>query len=92
MLDEATANIDLQTDNLIQSKLREKFFNNPLDDSTVLIIAHRIVSVIDADRILVMSDGKNEEFDHPFKLLAENETDTEITSNSMFAQMVLSTG
>jgi ABC-type multidrug transport system fused ATPase/permease subunit len=51
----------------------------------VLIIAHRIVSVIDADRILVMSDGKNEEFDHPFKLLADSEADTEITSNSMFA-------
>jgi ATP-binding cassette subfamily C (CFTR/MRP) protein 4 len=75
VLDEATANIDLQTDNLIQSKLREKFFNNPQDDSTVLIIAHRMVSVIDADRILVMNDGKNKEFDHPFKLLVENEDD-----------------
>lgn len=70
VLDEATANIDLQTDNLIQKTLRDKFFNNPEDNTTVLIIAHRIVSVIDADRILVMSDGSNKEFDHPYKLLA----------------------
>lgn len=92
VLDEATANIDLQTDNLIQNTLRDKFFNNPLDHSTVLIIAHRIVSVIDADRILVMDDGSNKEFDHPFKLLVKNESDQSITSNSLFAQMVLATG
>lgn len=75
MLDEATANIDLITDNLIQSTLREKFFDNPNDNTTVLIIAHRIVSVIDADRILVMKDGTNKEYDHPFKLLVNDEND-----------------
>jgi ABC-type multidrug transport system fused ATPase/permease subunit len=35
-----------------------------------LIIAHRLATVIDADRILVMNNAKCEEFDHPYKLLA----------------------
>jgi ABC-type multidrug transport system fused ATPase/permease subunit len=65
--------------------LREKFFNNPANDSTVLIIAHRLATVIDADRILVMDSGSNREFDHPFKLLAANESDETITSQSFFA-------
>lgn len=92
VLDEATANIDLQTDNLIQNTLRNKFFNNDEDETTVLIIAHRLASVIDADRILVMDAGKNREFDHPFKLLVNDEADTEITSHSLFAEMIKATG
>ena len=92
VLDEATANVDLITDNLIQSTLRQKFFDNPDDRTTVLIIAHRIVSVIDADRILVMSDGAKKEYDHPYKLLAACDGDNSITSTSLFAQMVKATG
>lgn len=93
VLDEATANIDLITDNQIQSTLREKFFDNPEDQTTVLIIAHRIVSVIDADRILVMQDGANKEYDHPFKLLVNDTSqDQTITSDSLFATMVRATG
>jgi ATP-binding cassette subfamily C (CFTR/MRP) protein 4 len=92
VLDEATANVDLMTDNFIQNKLREKFFNNPKSSATVLIIAHRLASVIDADRILVMDSGTNQEFDHPFKLLANNMDDDVITSSSLFAKMVLATG
>ena len=68
VLDEATANVDLETDNLIQTKLRESF-----RESTVLIIAHRLATVIDADRILVMDNGSAIEFDHPFNLLANDE-------------------
>jgi ABC-type multidrug transport system fused ATPase/permease subunit len=49
VLDEATANVDLETDNFIQGQLKSSFKN-----STVLIIAHRLATVIDSDRILVM--------------------------------------
>jgi ABC-type multidrug transport system fused ATPase/permease subunit len=64
VLDEATANVDLETDNLIQTKMRELF-----GGCTVLIIAHRLATIIDADRIMVMSSGRAGEFDHPYKLL-----------------------
>jgi len=67
VLDEATANVDLETDNLIQRKLRESFTN-----STVIIIAHRLATVIDADKILVMSHGHGVEYEHPAKLLSQN--------------------
>ena len=88
VLDEATANVDLETDNLIQKKLRESF-----SDSTVLIIAHRLPTVIDADRILVMSNGEAEEFDHPYKLLVNEVGDAEITNeDGYFARMLKATG
>ena len=88
VLDEATANVDLETDNLIQTKLREKF-----DGCTVLIIAHRLATIIDADRICVMSDGRAGEFDHPYRLLVDKIGDKTITNqNGLFAQMVLATG
>ena len=67
VLDEATANVDMETDQLIQSKLRENFKN-----STVLIIAHRLNTIIDCDRVLVMNEGRCQEFQHPFNLLAKN--------------------
>lgn len=46
----------------------------------MLIIAHRLATVIDADRILVMSEGMAIEYDHPFKLLAEKLEDEAITN------------
>jgi ATP-binding cassette subfamily C (CFTR/MRP) protein 4 len=59
----------------------------------VLIIAHRLATVIDADRILVMNNGSMQEFDHPFKLLVNNEQDTEITNKEgYFARMLFATG
>ena len=88
MLDEATANVDMETDNLIQQKLRSSF-----NESTVLIIAHRLNTVIDADRILVMSHGSQEEFDHPYKLLVKEIGDREITNaQGYFARMVKASG
>lgn len=88
VLDEATANVDMETDNLIQMKLRSSF-----QEATVLIIAHRLNTVIDADRMLVMDKGACAEFDHPYRLLVENEGDAEITEkNGHFAEMVKATG
>ena len=51
----------------------------------MLTIAHRISTVIDSDRILVMDKGCLIEYDHPFKLLTEKDTDFHITSNGSFA-------
>ena len=88
VLDEATANVDLETDNLIQQKLNSSF-----QESTVIIIAHRLATVIDADRILVMQHGEGQEFDHPYKLLVNNEGDQSITNTEgYFSKMVNAAG
>lgn len=75
VLDEATANVDLVTDNIIQTTLRQMF-----DGCTVLIIAHRLATIIDCDRILVMSDGKAGEYNHPYRLLVAKIGDDTITN------------
>lgn len=64
VLDEATANVDPQTDALIQSTIRSKFA-----ECTVLTIAHRLHTVMDSDKVLVMDAGRMVEFDHPHMLL-----------------------
>ncbi|KAG5332701.1 L259 protein, partial [Acromyrmex heyeri] len=64
VLDEATANVDPRTDELIQTTIRKKF-----EKCTVLTIAHRLNTVMDSDRILVMDAGNAVEFDHPHVLL-----------------------
>jgi len=78
VLDEATANVDLKTDQFIQEQLHENFTANR--EATVLLIAHRLATVIDSDRICVMANGEAVEYDHPFKLLAHDGDDTEITN------------
>ncbi|KAL6208860.1 hypothetical protein ACLB2K_019804 [Fragaria x ananassa] len=75
VLDEATASVDTQTDNLIQKIIRTEFKN-----CTVCTIAHRIPTVIDSDLVLVLSDGVVAEFDTPQRLLEDK--------SSMFLKLV----
>ena len=64
MVDEATANIDLNTEQIIQDLMNEEF-----KDSTVITVAHRLNTVIKSDKILVMGFGKVIEFDTPERLM-----------------------
>ncbi|OAD54195.1 hypothetical protein WN48_08258 [Eufriesea mexicana] len=64
VLDEATANVDAQTDFMIQQTVRKKFM-----DCTVFTIAHRLNTIMDSDKILVMDQGQLVECDHPYVLL-----------------------
>ena len=64
VLDEATASIDAETDAFIQRMIRLKF-----SDCTVLTIAHRLHTIVDSTRILVMNKGIVEEYDTPERLL-----------------------
>lgn len=68
VLDEATANVDPQTDELIQHTIRDKFHKY-----TVLTVAHRLHTVMDSDRIMVMEAGFIREFDHPYILLQKTD-------------------
>ncbi|CAH0722850.1 unnamed protein product, partial [Brenthis ino] len=79
LLDEATANVDAQTDALIQNTIREYFKN-----CTVLTVAHRLNTIIDSDKILVLDAGNLVEFDHPHVLLQNKK--------GYFRKMVSETG
>lgn len=79
VLDEATANVDARTDSLIQRTIRNKF-----KDCTVMTIAHRLNTIMDSDKVLVMGSGRKLEYDHPHVLLQIH--------NSQFLKMVEETG
>lgn len=79
IMDEATANVDPHTDALIQRTIRKKF-----KKCTVLTIAHRLNTIMDSDKVLVMDSGRIVEFGTPYELL-ENE-------NGVFTGLVNQTG
>ncbi|GAB0087984.1 multidrug resistance-associated protein 4 [Sergentomyia squamirostris] len=79
VLDEATANVDPNTDALIQQTIRTRFAN-----CTVLTVAHRLHTIMDSDRVLVMNDGLVGEFDAPHLLLQQ--------PKGIFREMVNATG
>ena len=62
MMDEATASIDYSTDNKIQETIREL-------KSTIITIAHRLQTIVDYDKVLVLDKGEVVEFGHPHELL-----------------------
>uniref|UniRef100_A0AAY4B6G5 ATP-binding cassette, sub-family C (CFTR/MRP), member 5 n=1 Tax=Denticeps clupeoides TaxID=299321 RepID=A0AAY4B6G5_9TELE len=75
ILDEATAAMDTETDGLIQETIRNAF-----QDCTTLTIAHRLQTVLNCDRIMVLNQGQVMEFDEPSNLLANE--------NSRFCAML----
>lgn len=78
LLDEATSSVDYETDALIQQTIRREFGDGA---TTVLTIAHRLESVLDADRIVVMQAGRVGEFGTPAELLAD--------PNSLFSHLLM---
>ncbi|XP_071185883.1 ATP-binding cassette sub-family C member 4-like isoform X2 [Salvelinus alpinus] len=79
IIDEATANVDPRTDELIQKTIRDKF-----RECTVLTIAHRLNTIIDSDRILVLDAGQIHAYDEPYTLLQNHD--------GIFFKMVQQTG
>ncbi|KAI9645823.1 ATP-binding cassette glutathione S-conjugate transporter ycf1 [Ciborinia camelliae] len=65
VLDEATAAVDVETDALLQTTLRSPLFAK----RTIITIAHRINTILDSDRIVVLEQGTVKEFDSPRKLM-----------------------
>ena len=78
MMDEATASIDYATDSKIQETLGE------LRESTIITIAHRLQTIIDYDKVLVLDRGEVKEYDHPWILIRKD--------GSIFQSMCENTG
>jgi len=88
ILDEATANVDMETDEFIQRKIME------FAECTVLTIAHRLTTIANYDKVIVMDKGRMVEFDSPYELLVEKVGDERISrkDGGVFVDMVKNTG
>ena len=78
ILDEATSNVDMETDSFIQKCIHTKF-----EGTTVITIAHRLNTIADYDKVIVMKKGRIEERGSPHEL---------IEKRGLFAEMVEHTG
>ncbi|KAJ3220431.1 Multidrug resistance-associated protein 4 [Clydaea vesicula] len=85
VMDEATSSVDLHTDALIQKVLRSDNFI--FKNATVLTIAHRLNTVIDYDKIMVLDNGKLVEFGSPRELLGKDSTDPDAWFKRMVEEM-----
>jgi ATP-binding cassette subfamily C (CFTR/MRP) protein 1 len=65
VLDEATAAVDVETDAMLQTTLRSSMFKN----KTIITLAHRINTILDSDRIIVLDKGRVAEFESPAELV-----------------------
>ncbi|KAJ2702974.1 Multidrug resistance-associated protein 1 [Coemansia sp. IMI 209128] len=81
VLDEATANVDLETDRSVQELIRKEF-----GDCTVLTIAHRLDTIMNSDRIIVMDKGTIAEIGTPQELLAKDGMFAQLVKTSDFGQ------
>lgn len=79
VLDEATANVDQETDAQIQKTIKNQF-----KECTILTVAHRLNTIIEMDKVLVLDSGRIVEFDEPYLLLKNR--------NGIFSAMVEQTG
>ncbi|XP_074156530.1 multidrug resistance-associated protein 1-like isoform X3 [Sminthopsis crassicaudata] len=77
VLDESTASVDYETDNLVQSTIQKEFA-----DCTILTIAHRLHSIMDSERILVLDSGRIIEFETPQNLIRQKGLFSEIVRES----------
>ena len=75
IMDEATAAVDVETDAAIQKTIREEFAH-----ATCFTVAHRLNTILDSDKVLVMDAGRAAEYAHPQQLLSDQ--------NSMFYALV----
>ena len=69
ILDEATSSVDYETDGKIQTRIVEEF-----GDCTILCIAHRLKTIVNYDRILVLEKGEVAEFDTPWTLFSQEDS------------------
>lgn len=84
VLDEATANVDMETDELIQRTIKTKFTS-----CTVITVAHRLNTIIEMDKVLVLDAGLVVEFDEPYILLSSGRKEHQA---GYFASMCKETG
>ena len=79
LMDEATANIDQKTDSIIQTVIKEK-----MKDTTVVTIAHRLITIVQYDKILILENGKKKEEGAPIDLMKDQ--------GSYFRELVMEGG